>query len=165
MKAAHVYAEKLRWAVVPLHDVAGGACSCGKSDCPSGGKHPRLRQWQDLATADLATVQGWQAQFPSGNIGIATGSISGFFALDVDPDKGGDETLDALLREHGALPPTVTAQTGSGGRHYLFRLPPGLDLRNSAHKLGRGLDTRGDGGQIVVAPSVSARGKSEAKRS
>jgi hypothetical protein len=106
----------------------------------------------------LATVERWAAEYPSGNIGIATGAASGFVALDVDVDKGGAESLAALVTEHGPLPATVQAQTGSGGAHYLFKLPEGVTVRNSASRIAPGLDIRGDGGQIVVAPSVSLKG-------
>lgn len=157
MKAATVY-SRLGWAVVPLHDVAGGSCSCGKTACPSAGKHPRLNAWEEDATADAEVIAEWIARWPNGNVGIATGTPSGFFALDVDPDKGGNETLASLVTEHGELPATVEQITGSGGRHFLFKLPADFTVRNSAKKLGRGLDTRGDGGQIVVAPSVSSKG-------
>lgn len=42
-----------------------------------------------------------------------------------------------------------------GGTLATFNYPPGLTLGNSAGKLGKGLDTRGEGGYIV-APGVDA---------
>lgn len=153
MKAATVY-SRLGWAVVPLHSVVAGVCSCSEgASCRTAGKHPRLRDWAERATADATTVAGWISQWPGGNIGIATGEASGFFALDVDPKNGGPASLAAL----GQLPRTVEARTGSGGSHYLFQLPD-FAVGNSSGKVGPGLDIRGDGGQIVVAPSVSAKG-------
>jgi putative DNA primase/helicase len=41
--------------------------------------------------------------------------------------------------------------------HYLFRYP-GVEIKNSASKLGAGLDVRGDGGYVVAAPSNHASG-------
>jgi hypothetical protein len=152
LKAALAYA-RLGWAVVPLHDVTAGACSCGDAECRSAGKHPRRPAWQHEATADSATVEAWIAQYPNANVGIATGARSGFFVLDVDGDAG-----RAALAALGEVPPTVQARTGSGGDHYLFKLPD-FAVGNSVRKLGAGLDVRGDGGQIVVAPSVSLKGK------
>ena len=125
MKAASVYASRLKWAVVPLHDVSSGACSCGKAECPSAGKHPRPNKWQEEATDDASTVARWAARWPRANVGIATGEASGFFVLDVDPDNGGDETLARLIEEHGELPETAEQRTGSGGTHYLFASPRG----------------------------------------
>ena len=82
---------------------------------------------------------------------------SGLVVLDVDVDKGGEESLRELEAEHGELPTTTIAVTGSGGMHYFFR-HPGVEMRNSAGKLGAGLDVRGDGGYVVAAPSNHASG-------
>jgi hypothetical protein len=46
------------------------------------------------------------------------------------------------------------ASTPSGGGHLYFRPPPGVEIRNSAGKLGPGLDVRGVGGYVVAPPSV-----------
>lgn len=154
-RATHIY-TRLGWRVVPIHDVKQGHCSCGNPECKGPGKHPRLNAWQTEASSDPTIVDGWLEQWPDTNLGIATGAGSGFFALDIDPEKGGNETLEALIAEHGPLPHTARQRTGSGGTHYLFKMIPGL--RNSAGRLGKGLDTRGDGGQIVVSPSTSGKG-------
>ena len=55
------------------------------------------------------------------------------------------------------LPVTPTAITGGGGKHIFFQ-HPGFDIRNSAGKLGKGLDFRGDGGYVVVSPSIHPSG-------
>jgi len=89
------------------------------------------------------------------NIGILTGSDTGVFVLDVDPRHGGDESLKTLEAAHGNLPITLTAKTGGGGIHYLFQIPAGQTIRNSASNLASGLDIRGEGGLIVVAPSTT----------
>lgn len=162
MKAASVYG-RLGWAVIPIHDVTSGQCSClprldGKPCVKSAGKHPRSKSWQNDGTSDPAQIARWIEQYPRGNIGIVNGSKSGFFTLDVDPKNDGPATLDALIEEHGPLPFTPQQLTGSGGAHYLFSLPD-FEITNSAStKLGAGLDVRGEGGQIVVAPSVSPAG-------
>jgi hypothetical protein len=155
MKAASIYA-RLGWRVVPLHSVTAGACSCSRgAECRSAGKHPRLNDWVAEASNDPETIAEWVAEYPTANVGVATGSASGFFVLDVDPRHGGDDALAELIEEHGELPTTVQAQTASGGSHYLFKLPD-YPVTNSAGRVGRGLDIRGDGGQIVVAPSVTS---------
>lgn len=167
MKAAKIYAREFGWSVVPLHDVKSGRCSCGKTacltpkckdklHCHSAGKHPRIVDWVNNASKESAVIDQWIQKYPDANVGIATGDASGFFCLDIDPEHGGQETLDALIAEHGELPHTVRAITGSGGQHFLFKMIPGLN--NSASKIGEGIDTRGNGGQIVVAPSVSVKG-------
>lgn len=148
MKAARVYA-RLGWRVVPLNSVKpDGSCTCGKP-CTSQGKHPRVNDWVNEASSDPTVVDAWIERWPDANVGIATGSASGFFCLDVDTDKGGEIPDD--------LPHTVQAVTGSGGAHFLFKLPD-FEVTNSSNRVGTGLDIRGSGGQIVVAPSVSAKG-------
>jgi hypothetical protein len=137
LKAASVYAARLGWRILPVQP---------------GGKRPLLADWPKLATNDLGTIATWLEEHPDANVGVATGSGSGFFALDVDPRNGGTETLAALEAEHGSLPETAQSETPSGGAHYLF-LDPDFPVTNSAGKLGPGLDIRGNGGQIVVAPS------------
>src|SRR5215218_3361665 len=101
------------------------------------------------ATTDPSRITAWFNRWPLANIGTPTGERSGILALDVDPDKGGDASLDALEAEDGKLPATRTHASGSGGTHYLLRYPEGSGIRNSAGKLASGLDIRGEGGYIV----------------
>ncbi len=56
------------------------------------------------------------------------------------------------------LPKTPHALTGGGGDHYLFKYPEG-GIANSAGKIGKGVDVRGEGGLIVAAPSVHRSGR------
>lgn len=134
-----MYAGRLGWRVLPLN-----------------GKIPLLKAWQREASSDPGTIADWQDQYPNANVGILTGDK--FFVLDVDVKNGGTDTLADLEAEHGDLPRTVQARTGSGGSHYLFKLPD-FPVSNSAGKVGPGLDIRGTGGQIVVAPSVTEAGR------
>lgn len=155
--AAHEYRQR-GWRVLQLHRITEqGTCSCmAKDKCRSAGKHPRDKEWEKTppwSSADIET--GWDRW--NWNIGIATGDPSGFWVLDIDGDKGGFETMAALVQEHGPLPETMIFQTGSGGYHYLWAMP-GFEIRNSQNRVGKGIDTRGTGGQIVAPPSVSDKG-------
>lgn len=144
--------------VFPLHGVrADGACTCGRHDCGSVGKHPRTPNGLKDATTDPGQIRDWWTRWPDANVGIRTGAESGIVVLDVDAKNGGLDSLDALLYEHGPLPRTPGTLTGGGGRHILFR-HPGHEVRNSASKLRPGLDIRGDGGYVVVPPSIHASG-------
>ena len=156
--AAQSYAER-GWRVVPLHyPKDDGRCSC-RRPCRSVGKHPRPKAWQERATTDFDKIERWWQRDPRNNVGIATGGPARLVILDVDPKDGGFDSLDELLAEHGTLPQTPTVETGSGGRHYYFAAPEGSEiLRNSASKLGKGLDIRGEGGQVVAPPSMHASG-------
>jgi putative DNA primase/helicase len=109
------------------------------------------------ASTDEAKIRRWWETWEDANIGVATGKEAGFFALDVDPRKGGAEALASLEVKYGKLPETRTADTGGGGVHHLFRYP-GFAVKNSTGALGPGLDIKGEGGAIVVAPSLHAGG-------
>src|SRR6266851_2310028 len=93
--------------------------------------------------------------------GLALGMDCGesdAFILDVDVRNGapGMESLAVLEAKYGKLPLTWVSRTPSGGLHYWFR----GHGRNSASskELGAGLDTRGDGGLIVIPPSIADDG-------
>lgn len=147
----------LGWAVLPLHSLRAGACTCGKPACHSPGKHPLT----DLvphgvhdASKDPARVTDWFTRVPSANVGIATGEPSGFDVLDVDPRNGGDDLLADLQRQHGALPDTALQLTGGGGYHYLLRHDSSRRIKSP----GRGIDVKGTGGYIVAEPSSHVSG-------
>lgn len=156
--AAHNYARR-GWRVIPLHRVGpdGVTCSCNRGgNCTSKGKHPIDNAWQEKAALSPADIQAtWDVAKPP-NLGIATGDASGFWVLDIDPKGGGMETMAELVRQHGGLPETFVAQTGSGGYHYFFTMEPGL--RNSQNRVGQGIDVRAEGGQVVAAPSKTDKG-------
>jgi len=116
-----------------------------------------LVKWTEVATSDPSMIVGWFDNYPDANIGIACGKRSGIIVLDVDAAHGGYESLSKLIEAHGNLPVTPVSKTGSGGEHIFFK-HPGIEIRNSAGKLGAGLDIRGDGGYVVAPPSLHPNG-------
>lgn len=117
------------------------------------GKNPYTRNGLKDASADPATIAGWSSDWPGALIGVPTGEASGLFVLDIDVKNGKDGF--ATLRKNGwAVPPTRThsTQTG-GGLHHLFRYPEDGDFRNSAGRLGAGLDIRAKGGYVIWWPA------------
>lgn len=124
--------------------------------CKPQDKTP-LVKWVDMATTETNMLVGWWDTNPAANIGIACGAKSGIVVLDVDKDHDGYESLATLLEQYGRLPDTPVSKTGSGGEHIFFRYP-GIEIRNSAGKLGKGLDIRGSGGYVVVPPSRHPNG-------
>jgi len=124
---------------------------------PPGYKHPYgMPAWQTNATTDPTRITTHWTRHPDHGVCIVTGQESGLFAVDIDPDHGGDDSLRALEAKWGPLPDTIESLTGGGGRHLLFAWPTdGHDIRNAASGvLGVGIDIRGTGGQIVVAPTI-----------
>lgn len=154
--AALEYAAR-GWQVFPVHGVVRGRCTCGRSPCDAAGKHPQTNHGYTEATTNVETIRQWWRHSPRANIGIATGSVSGMVVLDVDPDKGGADSLAELERQYGKLPATVEQITGGAGRHILFT-HPSYDVRNRV-RFAPGLDVRGDGGYIVAAPSMHISGR------
>jgi hypothetical protein len=120
-------------------------------------KYPLTKHGFLNASRDPIVVQEWWHRWPNANVGLATGAVSGFDALDIDPRHGGDESLADLQVEHGPLPVTIRAITGGGGNHVLFRHRSGMS--NSRGELPVGIDVRGDGGYILAAPSTHPNGR------
>jgi hypothetical protein len=93
------------------------------------------------------------------NIGLATGTPSGLFVVDVDADDG-RKTFANIEDKYGKLPQTISVITGrnAGGEHLYFRLG-GHRVRNSAGLFGAGIDIRGTGGYVLLPPSVHPSGR------
>lgn len=112
------------------------------------------------ATTDAAKIAQWWGIEPTMNVGMATGAKSGgVFVVDVDMHDGvdGGMELAAWEAENGKLPETASSVTGSGGTHYFYRAPAGVSVRSAAHVID-GVDVRGDGGYVVMPPSVHPNG-------
>jgi hypothetical protein len=157
------------WSIVALHGVVGGVCTCDLGQaCKNAGKHPLYRNWQKVPINDLGVwnaISGWRlARGLPTNVGLATGRPSGVFALDVDPKNGGLLTLQEYERAGRLLPPTWEQRTGGKGLHCLFTMPADFEPTNATGRLGAGLDIRGTGGQIVLAPSITDKGAYEVTR-
>ncbi|MFZ5538605.1 MAG: bifunctional DNA primase/polymerase [Pseudomonadota bacterium] len=122
------------------------------------GKRP-LVPWLEFQQriADAAEIAAWFARWPDANVGIVTGRVSGIVVVDVDAQHGGLDSLRELQRAHGALPLTVEAITGGGGRHLYFALAD-LPLHNRVG-IRPGIDLRGEGGCVVAPPSVHPSGR------
>lgn len=136
--AALSYAAR-GWPVVPL---------------VPGGKVPAslVRHGVQHATTDCDVIRYWWSKLPQANIGLA---CAAFLVVDMDPRNDGEATLAQLLARHGALPPTPSQRSGSGGLHALFQRPS-VALRG---KLARGVDlVHGPRRYIVAAPSVHPSG-------
>jgi hypothetical protein len=154
------YATEFGWAVFPCHSIAAdGFCTCGKPDCKSEGKHPRTQKGSLDASVDAGLVSAWfdPATEPS-NIGIATGQISQLVVVDIDTDKGAD-LKDLLISglDHTVFN-TPKVKTGAG-LHFYYKLPAGVIIKNSASRLGKFIDVRGDGGYVIAPPSKHVSGR------
>jgi hypothetical protein len=103
------------------------------------------------ASADAATIASWYEKYPEANWGVNCG-MSGLLVVDVDLQKpGAQESYEALKPE---LPPTLTVRSPRGGLHLYFK----GNGRNTQNTLGQGVDTRGEGGYVVL-PYSTVEGK------
>src|SRR5207247_9654927 len=67
---------------------------------------------------------------------------------------------EAQGRPFEPLPPTRSAYSGGGGLHLIFAARQDLEMRNTTALGGYpGLDVRGEGGYIVVPPSLHESGR------
>jgi hypothetical protein len=113
-------------------------------------KRPMTQHGFRDATKDPETIR--RSFRNAAMIGIPTGEASGFFVLDLDC-KNGAQGLEWLAAHEARLPQTRRHRTRSGGVHLLFAMPVGRTIRNSASKVGPGVDVRGTGGYIIAPPS------------
>lgn len=123
----------------------------------SRGKRPLFKEWQKRATCDANTLCDWAQEFPDCNWGLACGPGSGVWVLDVDGDDG-EAAIWELCREHGEAWTLTLTAIAARGPHLYYGYPGHRIIRNSASKLARKLDVRGDGGYVVVPPSVHPSG-------
>ncbi len=138
------------FSVIPINS-PGMPLPPGASE-DKAGKIP-LIDWKEfqLRKPTEDEVRAWWARWPTANPGVVTGALSNIIVVDVD----GEEGL-ATLRTVSPVPPTPRYRTGRGEQLW-FRHPGGT-VRNFAKRLP-GLDLRGDGGYVVVPPSLHRNGR------
>lgn len=123
--------------VIGVRDNGTCRCSSGR-DCTSPGKHPKFSGWQQIA----GTAEAYERWREGDNLGAATGD--GLVVFDWD----GPTTLQR--------PPTLASATPSGGEHWYFH--SSRAVRNGVKIFDGVLDVRGQGGFVVLPPSVHVNG-------
>ncbi|OFW88506.1 MAG: hypothetical protein A3B66_08550 [Alphaproteobacteria bacterium RIFCSPHIGHO2_02_FULL_46_13] len=132
--------------IFPLYGIKDGNCTCGKSTCNRQGKHPATQNGLKDATCDLGRFIELVSSREHFNIGIATGSLSKVFVIDID----GLEGEEALVKSCPILPETLTCRTGRG-RHMFFQLPEGASIKS--RPILPKVDCKAEGGYVVSAGS------------
>jgi hypothetical protein len=147
------YATRYHWAMFPVEPR-------DKRPMPTGGLkdngEPYRLRWGQCATSEIETLKRFWRQWPNANIGLAC-KQSGLVIIDADT-----EGLQAwiIFCADNSLPETVTANTPSGGCHVIYRSVEGVTIGN--RDLMNGVNVRGikgDGGYVVIAPSIHPNGK------
>jgi len=112
------------------------------------------------ATTDTTLIQDWWSGHPNAQISVATGRESNLFVIDLDA-KNNTNGMETWVRLYGKLPKTKY-QTTPHGIHLFFSYPPlqtttdespEFRLGCSIGKIGPGIDTKGEGGAVVMCPS------------
>jgi Bifunctional DNA primase/polymerase, N-terminal len=108
-------------------------------------KRPTLKGWPERASTDPNEIARLWWDHGGPLIGIATGQRSGVDVLDFDVKH--NEALWWWRTHRPRLPATAAYRTRSGGLHLYFRHTEGV--RNTASRVIKGIDTRGDGGFVI----------------
>lgn len=119
------------------------------------------------ASQDPAQIRAWWARWPDALVGVPTGQGTGLVVIDYDAHKADASANDWILEHSEQLLATRTHATLSGGRHYLFRAPAGVEYRNGvcltlAGIKRIGIDVRAEGGYIVWWPLHGGASSGEA---
>jgi hypothetical protein len=119
--------------------------------CSPENKHPLIPHGHKGATTDPDVVARWARAWPGAWVGMPTGPASGYFVVDLDVKNGKDGTARwaELVKEHGDAP-TKAVLTAGGGVHLYYR----GDGPSTVDALAEGVDTRGDGGYVIVYDRV-----------
>jgi hypothetical protein len=154
---ALMYAKK-GFSIIPCHWIDNKKCSCGKSSCSSEGKHPitnLVPNGLKNASKDSEVIQKWFLSHPNANVAIVTGAISGISVLDFDLRDNGLCLFNELREEHFFIQSSLMANSGGGGIHSFLKYNSLLQTRVNVLP---GMDTRNDGGYILVEPSTHISG-------
>lgn len=114
-------------------------------------KIPLTKHGVKDATADINQIKAWWKKWPDANIAVTCGTKSSVWVIDVDVEQATDVNGYESLKEFPPLPKTVKQNTPRGGFHAFYRSDNAPVNRNSFRP---GIDIRGDGYYVVVAPSL-----------
>lgn len=121
--------------------------------CVPGEKRPLTEHGVKDATTDEDQIGEWWTEHPDANIGVST---DGLLVVDVDPIDGEQNPWCSEVEDQADLMQNATTISPRRGLHFWFR---GGDFRNTASKLAKNVDTRGNGGYVLAPPSRTPDGQ------
>jgi archaellum biogenesis ATPase FlaH len=133
LQQALYLSEKMKWSIIPV----------GRDKKP-------LVAWKKYQSIrpTIAEITQWFTQYPEANIAVITGKQSNVVVVDIDPrHNGSDKEFNHII--------TVKSKTGGGGYHYFFLYEEGIQNHIG---IKEGIDIRGEGGLVVVPPSLHESG-------
>lgn len=142
-------------------EAATSYCEMGMSVYPlcTKDKRPAI-QWEkyQYIKATKQQITDWWAQWPTANVGIVTGWLSGILVIDLD-------NINALPILKKYIPwhsfGDVIPMVGTGkGIHFYFKYPEMKpnELIGNRRDLLKDVDVRGQGGYVMAPPSVHPNG-------
>jgi hypothetical protein len=108
------------------------------------------------ATDDIEIITEWWKQWPHANIGIPTGGGIAVVDIDVKNSAIGLRNWQRIAGNNGGVPHDWIAKTGSGGYHCWYSTTAAIPSKSAT--FAQNIDTRGEGGYVVVPPSQNERG-------
>lgn len=131
--------------------------------CDPKTKAPLIQGGHKSATMDAIQIRKWWKKWPDAMIGMPTGPASGVWVLDID------EMNTFIAGAKIALPHTLTVVTGNGEhRYWAWDISRPVKNAQKTMKDGAacwpfpelpGADARGDGGYVIVPPSIHPSGR------
>lgn len=120
---------------------------------PIGKDKRPLVKWEEFQSRrpSLGDIKSWWKVYPSANVGIVTGKISGLAVVDCDSEDANKRFL--LLAGNEFKSPI--AKTPRGGNHYYCKHTNGQG--NNTGVLSK-VDLRAEGGYVVAPPSIGMAG-------
>jgi len=142
LDAALGYAIERGWFIYPSPAKAG----------------PAYVKWGTESSRDPVVITAWWRRWPTALTCLDCGK-SGVAAIDLDvkDHKRGPAILHKLEATHGKVHCAVRQRTPSGGTHLIFEGSIKTTVSVIGKEYGEGIDTRGRGGMIVLAPSAGYR--------
>ena len=136
------------------------ACGWPVFPCHPQTKKPLTEHGFKDASTDPRLVASWWRRWPSAMIGVPTGPAINAWVLDVDDPAAFEACSDI------PIPATRRATTGKG-YHLYFRWDPRAPIINAQRTVKGwgipglpGADVRGEGGYVIVPPSLHPSGSS-----
>jgi hypothetical protein len=124
----------------------------------SGTKKPCVvwRQYQEVAPKERV-LKTWWSEWPDAGPALVLGPVSGIFLVEVDGSEGHAE----LIRRLGGEPvaPKVISGSGKPDRYHLYFQCPDVPPRARQTPWHPQLEFRGQGGIIILPPSLHASGR------
>lgn len=117
--------------------------------CIAGSKTPLVPNGCHDATRDARQIEAWWRRWPEANVAV---HCAGVVVVDID---GECNTWPVNPEWKLDLAATPVCRTPRGGTHHWFRDEHGV-YANSVKRMAAGVDTRAEGGYVVVPPSLFA---------